>query len=157
MLPFSRTTPMIRILVIHGPNLNLLGLREPEVYGALSLEQINQKLLQLAQEENLELRIQQSNSEGEIVTFIHGALDWADAILINPAGYTHTSVAIRDAIAAVRLPTVEVHLSNVHRREPFRHHSYVSPVVVGQVVGFGVNSYLLGLLAAKRTVEEMRR
>lgn len=148
---------MTRIVVIHGPNLNLLGLREPEVYGALNLQQINERIQQLAAEENLELRIFQSNSEGEIVTFIHQALDWAEAIVINPAAYTHTSVAIRDAIAAVRLPTVEVHLSNVHRREPFRHHSYVSGVVVGQVIGFGVNSYLLGLLAAKRTVEEMRR
>ncbi len=148
---------MTRIAVIHGPNLNLLGLREPEVYGALNLQQINERIQQLAAEENLEVRIFQSNSEGEIVTFIHQALDWAEAIVINPAAYTHTSVAIRDAIAAVRLPTVEVHLSNVHRREPFRHHSYVSGVVVGQVIGFGVHSYLLGLLAAKRTVEEMRR
>jgi 3-dehydroquinate dehydratase-2 len=148
---------MVRILVIHGPNLNLLGLREPEVYGALSLDQINQRMLELARQEHLELRIVQSNSEGGIIDTIHGALDWADALVINPAGYTHTSVAIRDAIAAVRLPTVEVHLSNIHRRESFRHHSYVSGVAVGQVAGFGVNSYLLGLLAAKRTVEEMRR
>jgi 3-dehydroquinate dehydratase II len=148
---------MTKIVVIHGPNLNLLGLREPEVYGALNLEQINQRIDEAAKKEDLEVRISQSNSEGEIIDLIHGALSWADAIVINPGAYTHTSVAIRDAIAAVRLPTVEVHLSNVHRREEFRHHSYVSPVVVGQVVGFGVNSYLLGLLAAKRTVEEMRR
>jgi 3-dehydroquinate dehydratase II len=148
---------MVRISVIHGPNLNLLGLREPEVYGALTLEQINERLAELARKENLELRITQSNSEGAIIDTIQAALDWADAIVINPGAYTHTSVAIRDAIAAVRLPTVEVHMTNVHRREPFRHHSYVSPVVVGQVVGFGVDSYLLGLLAAKRTVEEMRR
>ena len=148
---------MVKIVVIHGPNLNLLGLREPEVYGALNLEQINERIQELARKEGLEVRITQSNSEGAIIDAIHGALDWGDAIVINPGAYTHTSVAIRDAIAAVRLPTVEVHLSNVHRRESFRHHSYVSPVVVGQVVGFGVDSYLLGLIAARRTVEEMRR
>jgi 3-dehydroquinate dehydratase-2 len=147
----------IRIVVIHGPNLNLLGLREPEVYGALNLDQINEKIEQLAKAEHVEVRISQSNSEGSIIDTIHAALEWADAIVINPGAYTHTSVAIRDAISAVRLPTVEVHMSNVHRREAFRHHSFVSPVVVGTVVGFGVNSYLLGLLAAKRTVEEMRR
>lgn len=148
---------MVKIVVIHGPNLNLLGLREPEVYGALNLSQINQRMQDLARVESLELRIMQSNHEGAIIDAIHEALDWADAVVINPGAYTHTSVAIRDAIAAVRLPTVEVHLTNVHRRESFRHHSYLSPVVVGQVVGFGVDSYLLGLLAAKRTVEEMRR
>jgi 3-dehydroquinate dehydratase-2 len=148
---------MVKITVIHGPNLNLLGLREPEVYGALNLEQINARMQELAAQEKLELRIMQSNSEGAIIDGIHAALPWADAIVINPGAYTHTSVAIRDAIAAVRLPTVEVHLTNVHRRESFRHHSYLSGVVVGQIVGFGVDSYLLGLLAAQRTVEEMRR
>ncbi|MFN3649347.1 MAG: type II 3-dehydroquinate dehydratase [Armatimonadota bacterium] len=148
---------MVKVVVIHGPNLNLLGLREPEVYGALNLEQINERITEVARAEGIEVRISQSNLEGEIINAIHGALDWADAILINPGAYTHTSVAIRDAITAVRLPTVEVHMSNVHRRESFRHHSYVSPVVVGQIVGFGPDSYLLGLLAAKRTVEEMRR
>ena len=147
----------MKIVVIHGPNLNLLGLREPEVYGALNLDQINQQIQDLARKEGLELRVVQSNHEGAIIDAIHEALHWGDAIVINPGAYTHTSVAIRDAIAAVRLPTVEVHLSNVHRRESFRHHSYLSPVVVGQVIGFGVHSYLLGLLAAKRTVEEMRR
>jgi 3-dehydroquinate dehydratase-2 len=148
---------MIKIVVIHGPNLNLLGLREPEVYGALNLQQINQRIQDHARAEGLEVRISQSNSEGAIIDTIHSALENADGILINPGAYTHTSVAIRDAIAAVRLPTVEVHLSNVHRRESFRHHSYVSPVVVGQVVGFGVHSYLLGLTALKHTIEEMRR
>jgi len=148
---------MIRVLVIHGPNLNLLGLREPEVYGALTLDQINERLRELAAREGLEVRVTQSNDEGAIVDAIQGALEWGDAIVINAGAYTHTSVAIRDAISAVRLPTVEVHMSNVHRRESFRHHSYLSGVCVGQVVGFGAQSYLLGLLGAKHMVEEMRR
>jgi 3-dehydroquinate dehydratase II len=144
---------MIRIAVIHGPNLNLLGLRETEIYGGDSLDSINQKMTELARREGLELRIVQSNSEGGIVDAIHEALSWAQAILINPAAYTHTSVAIRDALAAVRLPAVEVHMSNIYSREPFRHQSFVSPVVVGQISGFGGGSYLLGLLAAKWAVE----
>jgi 3-dehydroquinate dehydratase II len=148
---------MVKVTVIHGPNLNLLGLREPEVYGALNLDQINTRIQDLAKREGLEVRVTQSNSEGSIIDTIHEALDWADAIVINPGAYTHTSVAIRDAIAAVRLPTVEVHLTNVHRREDFRHHSYISAVVMGQIVGFGVDSYLLALQAVKRIVEEMRR
>jgi 3-dehydroquinate dehydratase-2 len=147
---------VIRIVVIHGPNLNLLGLREPEIYGGDNLEQINGKLQELSRREGLELRIVQSNAEGEIINAIHEALDWAQAIVINPAGYTHYSIAIRDAIAAVRLPTVEVHMSNVHAREEFRHRSVVSPVVVGQIAGFGTGSYLLGLLAAKWAVEGIR-
>ena len=112
---------------------------------------------ELARRETVELRVSQSNSEGEIVDAIHSALDWADAIVINPAAYTHTSIAIRDAIQAVRLPTVEVHLSNLHAREEFRHVSRTAPVCVGQVSGFGTDSYLLGLLAAKWAVERMRR
>jgi 3-dehydroquinate dehydratase II len=147
---------LIRIAVIHGPNLNLLGLRETEIYGGDNLDSINQKMNELARREGLELRIVQSNSEGAIVDAIHEALSWAQAILINPAAYTHTSIAIRDALAAVRLPTVEVHLSNIYSREPFRHQSVVSPVVVGQIAGFGSGSYLLGLLAAKWSVEGMR-
>src|SRR4051812_38294603 len=103
----------LRITVIHGPNLNLLGLREPEIYGSDTLESINQKLEELARREGIELRVSQSNSEGALVDAIHGALGWADAILINPAAYTHTSVALRDAIQSVRLPTVEIHLSNL--------------------------------------------
>jgi 3-dehydroquinate dehydratase II len=147
---------VVRIAVIHGPNLNLLGLREPEIYGGDDLDRINLKLQELAKRENLELRIVQSNHEGGIVDAIHAALDWAQAIVINPAAYTHTSVAIRDAIAAVRLPTVEVHLSNIYSREEFRHRSLVSPVVVGQISGFGTGSYLLALLAAKWAVEANR-
>jgi 3-dehydroquinate dehydratase-2 len=147
---------VVRIAVIHGPNLNLLGLREPEVYGGDDLDRINAKLQELAKREGLELRITQSNHEGAIVEAIHAALDWAQALVINPAAYTHTSVAIRDAIAAVRLPTIEVHLSNIYSREEFRHHSMVSPVVVGQIAGFGTTSYLLALLAAKWLVEAGR-
>lgn len=147
---------MVRIAVIHGPNLNLLGLREPEIYGGDDLDRINLKLQELAKRENVELSIVQSNHEGGIVDAIHAALDWAQAIVINPAAYTHTSVAIRDAIAAVRLPTVEVHLSNIYSREEFRHQSVVSPVVVGQISGFGTGSYLLALLAAKWAVEANR-
>ena len=125
---------MLRIAVIHGPNLNLLGLREPEIYGGDDLDRINQRLQELAKREGLELRIAQSNHEGEIVEAIHAALNWAQALVINPAAYTHTSVAIRDAIAAVRLPTIEVHLSNIYSREEFRHRSLISPVVVGQIM-----------------------
>ena len=147
---------MVRIVVIHGPNLNLLGLREPEIYGGDDLDRINVKLQELARRENLELRIMQSNHEGELVEAIHAALGWAQAIVINPAAYTHTSVALRDAIAAVRLPTIEVHLSNIFSREEFRHHSLISPVVVGQITGFGTGSYLLALLAAKWAVEASR-
>jgi 3-dehydroquinate dehydratase-2 len=148
---------VVRIAVIHGPNLNLLGLREPEIYGGDDLDRINLKLQELAKRENMELTIVQSNHEGALVEAIHAALDWAQAIVINPAAYTHTSVAIRDAIAAVRLPTVEVHLSNIYNREEFRHRSVVSPVVMGQISGFGTNSYLLALLAAKWAVEADRR
>jgi 3-dehydroquinate dehydratase-2 len=147
---------VVRIAVIHGPNLNLLGLREPEIYGGDNLDRINLKLQELAKRENMELTIVQSNHEGALVEAIHAALDWAEAIVINPAAYTHTSVAIRDAIAAVRLPTIEVHLSNIYSREEFRHRSVVSPVVMGQISGFGSNSYLLALLAAKWAAEADR-
>ena len=141
------TKPLVRILVLHGPNLNLLGTREPGVYGTTTLKGINQSLMALASELSLELRILQSNSEGAMVDAIQGAMADCQGILINPAAYTHTSVAIRDAIAAVALPAVEVHLSNVHAREPFRSHSYIAPVALGQICGFGAHSYLLGLRA----------
>ncbi|GAW65768.1 MULTISPECIES: type II 3-dehydroquinate dehydratase [Geobacteraceae] len=137
----------MRILVLHGPNLNLLGTREPGVYGTTTLQGINQSLMALASELSLELRILQTNSEGAMVDAIQGAMADCQGILINPAAYTHTSVAIRDAIAAVALPAVEVHLSNVHAREPFRSHSYIAPVALGQICGFGAESYLLGLRA----------
>ena len=136
-----------RILVVHGPNLNMLGTREPGIYGSTTLQGINEALARLAAELSVELRTLQSNCEGALVDAIQGALADCDAILINPAAYTHTSVAIRDAIAATALPTVEVHLSNVHAREAFRTHSYIAPVAIGQICGFGPDSYLLGLRA----------
>ncbi len=138
----------IKILVIHGPNLALLGEREVSVYGNFTLDEINEKLNGLARQENVELEIVQLDGEGEIVEKIGKARKNFQAILINPGAYTHYSVAIRDAIAAVSLPTVEVHLSNIYAREEFRHKSVIAPVAVGQISGFGVNSYLLGLKAA---------
>lgn len=136
---------MLSILVLHGPNLNLLGKREPGVYGVETLEDINQSLEADARSLQVQLATYQSNHEGALVDAIHAALGTHQGILINPGAYTHTSVAIRDAIAAVALPTVEVHLSNVYRRESFRHHSYIAPVAIGQISGFGSESYRLGL------------
>jgi len=137
----------MKILIIHGPNLNLLGKRETGVYGVNTLDEINKLLLQLAKELNVELDIKQSNHEGEIVDLIQNSKQYA-SLVINPAAYTHTSVAIRDAIAAVEVPTVEIHLSNIYKREEFRHKSLISPVAYGQISGFGPESYLLGLRAA---------
>lgn len=134
-----------KILVIHGPNLNLLGLREPEVYGSVTQRDIDRSLQVIAKEEGLTLKVFQSNSEGALVDAIQQAAGSYDGILINPAAYTHTSVALRDAVAAVELPVVEVHLSNIYKREEFRHHSFIAPVAVGQVSGFGAYSYVLGL------------
>ena len=139
---------MKQILVIHGPNLNLLGGREPDVYGTVTIDEINADLEKLAKTRNVSLKIVQSNHEGEIVELIGKAVGHFDAILINPAAYTHTSVAIRDAISAVAIPAVEVHLSNIYAREEFRHTSLIAPVAKGQVSGFGKASYLLGLEAA---------
>jgi len=136
---------MINILVIHGPNLNLLGEREPEWYGKVSLELINEEINKRAKKLNCQIKIEQSNSEGEIVNLIQKEREWAKGIIINPAAYTHTSVAIRDAILAVNLPAVEVHLSNTYKRERFRHRSFISPVCIGQICGFGPLSYILGL------------
>ncbi|HOW35996.1 MAG TPA: type II 3-dehydroquinate dehydratase [Candidatus Omnitrophota bacterium] len=140
---------MKKILVIHGPNLDLLGERETNVYGKTTLKKINELLTKLAKKNKVTLEIVQSNHEGELVDIIGQAKkNKFNAILINPAAYTHTSVAIRDAIAAISLPTVEVHLSNIYAREEFRHTSLIAPVSFGQVSGFGVDSYLLGLQAA---------
>jgi len=136
-----------RILILHGPNLNLLGQREPEIYGSATLQDINNDLMALAESLEVVLRISQSNHEGILVDAIQAAFKDCQGILINPGAYTHTSVALRDAIAGVRLPTVEVHLSNIHRREAFRQHSYIAPVAIGQISGFGANSYRLGLQA----------
>lgn len=138
---------MKRILVIHGPNLNLLGTREKDVYGTVTLAQIDQELQALGAELGVELELIQSNHEGEIVSAIHGAMGKAQGILINPGAYTHTSVAIRDAVAGAGLPCVEVHLSNIYAREEFRQHSFIAPVAKGQIAGFGKQSYLLGLRA----------
>jgi 3-dehydroquinate dehydratase-2 len=139
---------MVRILVLHGPNLNLLGVREPEIYGSLSLAGVDELIRSAAKEAGIEVEIRQSNAEGELVTWIQAARGRYDALVINAAAYTHTSLAIRDAITAVEIPTIDVHLSNIHRREPFRRHSYVAEVAVGQVSGFGAQSYVLGLQAA---------
>ena len=133
------------ILVIHGPNLNMLGKREPEIYGSLTLGHINEKLGREAKELGVEVEFFQSNSEGEIVGRIQGAMGSAEGILINPGGYTHTSVAIRDAILSTGLPVVEAHISNIYKREDFRQKSYVSGVALGVVSGFGAESYSLGL------------
>ena len=138
---------MKKILVIHGPNLNLLGTREPKIYGRTTLDQINKALKKIASKRKATLTVKQSNHEGQIVDLIGKAKHKYAGILINPAAYTHTSVAIRDAIAASGITTVEVHLSNIYCREEFRRHSLISPVVKGTVLGFGPNSYLLGLEA----------
>ena len=139
---------MPKILLIHGPNLGLLGERETEIYGKRTLEEINKNLKQLAEKRGVQLDIVQSDHEGEIVELIGRSKDKIDALIINPAAYTHTSVAIRDAIEATKIPTVEVHLSNIYAREEFRHTSLVAPVAKGQVSGFGEQSYTLGLEAA---------
>ncbi|NER36193.1 MAG: type II 3-dehydroquinate dehydratase [Oscillatoria sp. SIO1A7] len=137
----------LSILVVHGPNLNLLGQREPGVYGLATLDDINRWLESDGEKLQAKVSPVQSNHEGALVDAIHTALGQHQGILINPGAYTHTSVAIRDAIAAVKVPTVEVHLSNVYRREEFRHHSYIAPVAIGQISGFGSDSYRLGLQA----------
>jgi 3-dehydroquinate dehydratase-2 len=147
----------LRVQVLHGPNLNLLGTRDPAVYGTTTLAEIDAELVARGKARGAEVRSAQSNVEGELVTLIQKAKGWADAIVINPGGYTHTSVAIRDAIEAVSIPTVEVHLSNIHAREEFRHHSLTAARCIGQICGFGAESYYLGLDAALAHVEASRR
>ncbi len=140
---------MKKVLVLHGPNLNMLGHREQDVYGSDTLAEVNAALNKLAAELGLELRIVQSNHEGALVDEIQRALEWGDGIIINAGAYTHTSYALRDAISAVALPTVEVHMSRIYAREEFRHHSVIAAVCYGQISGFGKDSYLLGLRALR--------
>jgi len=145
---------MKAVLVLHGPNLDLLGEREPDIYGHMSLEEINQHLVHRGQGMGLEVRCLQSNSEGSLIEALHEARKWAKGVVFNPAGYTHTSVALRDAVSAVPLPVVEVHLSNVYAREEFRRASLIAPVCAGRIVGFGWRSYLLGLKALSYLLNE---
>ena len=147
----------VRVQVLHGPNLNLLGTRDPATYGTTTLAEIDAELAKRARARGAELRSAQSNLEGELVELIQRAKGWAHAIVINPGGYTHTSVAIRDAIEAVQLPTVEVHLSNLHAREPFRRESITAAKCIGQICGFGAQSYYLGLDAALALLEGSAR
>jgi len=142
----SKSADKIRVLVIHGPNLNLLGTREPEHYGRVTLSDINMALARMAEGAGVDLETFQSNHEGALIERIHAAREQGvRAIIINPAAYTHTSVALRDALSAVAIPFVEVHLSNVHAREPFRHHSYFSDLAIGVICGLGHEGYLLAL------------
>jgi 3-dehydroquinate dehydratase-2 len=143
----SALLPLINVLVLHGPNLNLLGKREPEIYGSVTLDAINRLLAEEGQKLQAKTSPLQSNHEGVLVDAIQAARGEHEGILINAGAYTHTSVAIRDVIAAVNIPTVEVHLSNIYQRETFRHHSYIAAVAIGQISGFGANSYRLGLQA----------
>ena len=147
----------MKVQVLHGPNLNLLGTRDPNVYGSTTLAEIDAELVRLGKARGAQVRSAQSNIEGELVDLIQRAKGWADAIVINPGGYTHTSVAIRDAIDAVSIPTVEVHLSNIHAREEFRALSLTAARCIGQICGFGAQSYYLGLDAALCHVEASRR
>src|SRR5574341_1360161 len=138
---------MMKILVLHGPNLNLLGTREPEIYGSMMLVDINTRLIELGKELGADLKCFQSNHEGALIDSLHDAREWANGVVFNPGGYTHSSIALRDAISAIGIPVVEVHLSNVYAREEFRQSSMVSAVCIGKVVGFGWRSYELGLKA----------
>jgi len=144
----------MKIRVLHGPNLNLLGKREPEIYGSLTLAEINQQIERHAAAIGLQVEISQFNSEGDLIDAIQQAAESSKAIVINPGAYTHYSIAIRDAIASVGLPVIEVHLSNIHSREAFRHESVIAPVCAGQIAGFGLGSYLIGLDAAKYLLEK---
>ena len=139
------------ILLLHGPNLNLLGTRQPEVYGSMTLDDVNEAIKNHIKPHEIEMRIQQSNHEGELVDMLHIARNWADGVVFNPGAYTHTSIALRDAISAIDLPVIEVHLSNIHGREEFRHKSFLAGVCMGQIGGFGWHSYLLGVDALLRS------
>jgi 3-dehydroquinate dehydratase II len=145
---------MKKILVLHGPNLNLLGLREPEVYGRMALEEIDQRLQVLGGELGVEVECRQSNHEGQLIDWLHEARSRVTGVVFNPGGYTHTSVALRDAVAATGLPVVEVHLSNIHARDEFRQRSLIAPVCAGAIAGFGWRSYALALRALVERLEE---
>tara|TARA_B110000014_G_scaffold246750_1_gene219730 strand:+ start:495 stop:929 length:435 start_codon:yes stop_codon:yes gene_type:complete len=140
---------MLNVLVLHGPNLNLLGTREPDVYGTDTLADIDSQLTALAEELKITICIKQSNSEEVLIESLHSSREWANGVLFNPGAFTHTSVALRDAIAAIDIPVVEVHLSNIHARESFRRDSLLAPVCIGSISGFGTKSYMLGLQALK--------
>lgn len=142
------------VLVLHGPNLNLLGMREPGVYGKVDLAEINRRLVEAGADLGLEVKTLQSNHEGALIDALHDAVQWAKGVVFNPAGYTHTSVALRDAVAAIGIPVVEIHLSNTQAREAFRHVSMIAPVSAGSIAGFGWRSYLLGLHAIAGILEE---
>ena len=137
----------MKILVLHGPNLNLTGIREPEVYGSITLDEINSRLVKEGLDHGVEVVCRQSNHEGELIDMLHDARNWANGVVFNPGGFSHTSIALRDAVAAIGIPVIEVHMSNVYAREKFRHQSYISAVCKGKIVGFGWKSYLLGLSA----------
>lgn len=146
---------MLPVLLLHGPNLNLLGVREPGMYGRMGLDEINRRVIEAGQAWGMEVRTYHSNHEGALIDQIHDARVWARGIVFNPAGYTHTSVALRDAVAAITVPVIEVHLSNTQAREEFRRQSLIGPVCAGSVAGFGWRSYIVGLYALKGLFEDM--
>ena len=148
---------MFKVLIVHGPNLNLLGEREPGIYGNVNFDEINARMKKIAEKHNAELRVFQSNSEGALVDAIQDARKWADGIVINPGAYSHYSIAIRDALSAVHLPTIEVHLSNIHAREEFRHRLVLTPVCVGMICGLGWRSYQYGLEALLEILNEQKK
>jgi 3-dehydroquinate dehydratase II len=152
----AASTRKLSVLVLHGPNLNLLGLREPGIYGVSTLAEIDARLVEIGRSLQVDTHSYQSNHEGGLVDAIHNARNLHQGLVINAGAYTHTSVALRDAISAVQIPTVEVHLSNIYKREEFRHHSYLSAVAVGQISGFGANSYYLGLQAIVAYLENLK-
>ena len=138
---------MKNLLILHGPNLNLLGKREPEIYGELTLDEINQKLIAIGRDQGVDIRAVQANGEGALIDELQSAILWADGVVFNPAGYSHTSIALRDAITAIQIPVVEVHISNIFSREEFRHKSLIAPVCIGSISGFGWRSYVFGIQA----------